>query len=39
MLLVKYKKHAQRIITHLRGAMEHKNIMAETDYIFRKYTA
>jgi hypothetical protein len=38
-LLVKNKKHAQRTIIHLCGAMECKNGMAETDYRFQKFTA
>jgi hypothetical protein len=36
-LLVKNKKHAWRTIIHLCGAMERKNIMADTDYRFQKY--
>jgi hypothetical protein len=39
MLSVKNKKHGERIITHLCGAMERKNIIAEIDYRFWKYTA
>jgi hypothetical protein len=39
MLLVKNKKHAKRTNTRTCEAMERKNIMAETDYRFQKYTA
>jgi hypothetical protein len=37
-LLVKNKR-AERTLTRLGGAIARKNIMAETDYRFQKYTA
>jgi hypothetical protein len=38
-VITKNKKHAERTITLLRGAMECKNISAGTDYRFQKYTS
>lgn len=38
-LSVKNNEHAEHTITHQCGAMEHKNIIAEIDYRFLKYTA
>jgi hypothetical protein len=35
-LLVKKKNHAKRTISHLRGAMERKNMLAKIDYKFQK---
>jgi hypothetical protein len=38
-LLLKNKTHTERTITHLCGAKERKNILAESVYRFHKYIA
>jgi hypothetical protein len=38
-LLAKNKKHAERTIIYMCGALKCKNILAETEQRFQKYTA
>jgi hypothetical protein len=38
-VLIKNKKHSEHTLTRLGGAIECKNIVAETDYRFQKNTA
>jgi hypothetical protein len=39
LFLVKKKKNTEPTISHLCGTVKPKNILAETDYRFKKYAA